>query len=250
MTAHLSEEEQIESLKRWWSENGMQTILTLVLLVGGYFGWQSWGTYQEEKTAQASDIYLEMLDVMSGLTPGQKATDEQQSVITEKADQLKSDHSGTQYARYAAMLKARLAVDNKDYDAAVAELAWAIEDDPDPALERIIRLRLARVEAARGNVETALQMLQGVDSAEMRSSYEEAKGDFYLQLGNRDAAFTAYQSARDSLQGQDAVAGSILRLKISQVQPVETDEPDSSEVFSENEDAVESGVAESEEGAS
>ena len=42
MADHITEEEQIEALKRWWDENGKQVVLAIVLTVGGYFGWQAW----------------------------------------------------------------------------------------------------------------------------------------------------------------------------------------------------------------
>ena len=64
-------------------------------------------------------------------------------------------------------------------------------------------------------------MVQGIDPAEMKSAYEEAKGDFYVQQGNTDSAFTAYQAALEANQSTDATIGSILQLKISQVQPAE-----------------------------
>ena len=38
MAEDITEEEQIEALKRWWAENGMQTVLAVVLVIGGYFG--------------------------------------------------------------------------------------------------------------------------------------------------------------------------------------------------------------------
>ena len=55
MADHLSEEEQIEAVKRWWAANGMQTILAAVLVVGGYFGWQYWEQEQQLQTDQASN---------------------------------------------------------------------------------------------------------------------------------------------------------------------------------------------------
>jgi predicted negative regulator of RcsB-dependent stress response len=78
---------------------------------------------------------------------------------------------------------------------------------------------LARVEASRGNVEAALTMVQGVDAADMQSAYEEAKGDFYMQLDNSDAAYSAYQAAIAANQSPDPMIGNILQLKLSQIQP-------------------------------
>ena len=97
-----------------------------------------------------------------------------------------------------------------------------MDSDPTPETERLVRLRLARVEAARGNLDSALQMVQGIDSADMKSAYEEAKGDFYLQQGNTAAAYTAYESALAANQSSDTMISNILQLKISQVKPAET----------------------------
>ncbi len=221
MADHLSEEEQIEALKRWWAANGMQTVLSVVLVVGGYFGWQYWEQEQQVQTDQASNAYLEMIEIVSENTPGQLLDADQQAQINAAADQLKENHSNSAYAQFAAMLKAKLAVDNNALDAAASELEWAMDNDPAPATERLIRLRLARVEAARGNIDTALQMVQGVDAAEMKSAYEEAKGDFYLLQDNSAAAFTAYESALAANESQDQMIRNILELKISQVRPSE-----------------------------
>ena len=229
MADHLSEEEQIEALKRWWAVNGMQTIAAVVLVIGGYFGWQYWGQQQNIQTDQASNVYLEMIEIVSANAAGEQLDTGQQAQINISADQLKDNHSNSAYAQFAAMLKAKLAVDNDDLDAAVVELQWALDNGPAPATERLVRLRLARVEAARGNVDVALQMVQGVYAAEMTSSYEEAKGDFYLLQGNSAAAFTAYESALASNESRDQMVTNILQLKITQVRPTEVAPGESAE---------------------
>jgi predicted negative regulator of RcsB-dependent stress response len=216
---HLSEEEQIEAFKRWWAENGLQLILALVLVVGGYFGWQSYQTQQRESAAQASEIYMGMIDIITSQPQGEPLNSERRVAVKSKADELKLDHSGSGYAQFAALLKAKLAVEIDDLDAAATELQWAMDNDPSPETERLVRLRLARVEASRGNVEAALTMVQGVDAADMQSAYEEAKGDFYMQLDNSDAAYSAYQAAIAANQSPDPMIGNILQLKLSQIQP-------------------------------
>jgi predicted negative regulator of RcsB-dependent stress response len=230
---HLSEEEQIEAFKRWWAENGLQLIAGLVLVVGGYFGWQFWQDRQQQQVEQASDLYIEMIDIVASQADGGRLSLEKEVAIGKLADQLKAEFSGSGYAQFAALLKAKLAADNKELDLAAAELQWAMDSDPTPETERLVRLRLARVEAARGNIEGALQMVQGVDPQDMKSAYEEAKGDFYMQQGNTAAAFTAYESALAANQSSDPMLSNILQLKISQVKPadsvIETSETDSQE---------------------
>lgn len=233
MADHLSEEEQIEAFKRWWAENGLQLIAGLVLVVGGYFGWQFWQDRQQQQVEQASDLYIEMIDIVASQADGGRLSLEKEVAIGKLADQLKAEFSGSGYAQFAALLKAKLAVDNKELDLAAAELQWAMDSDPTPETERLVRLRLARVEAARGNIEGALQMVQGVDPQDMKLAYEEAKGDFYMQQGNTAAAFTAYESALAANQSSDPMLSNILQLKISQVKPadsvIETSETDSQE---------------------
>lgn len=218
MADHITEEEQIEAFKRWWEENGKQTLLGIVLVVGGYFGWQAWTDHSAEKASTASLTYQEMLDTMAGLQPGDTLPEDKQLAVKLLADKLKAENSGSQYAVYAALTKAKLAVDAADLDAAVSELQWAM-DNADDVTESIARLRLARVEAARGNLDTALQLVQGVDAGEMKSAFEEAKGDFYLEQGNSAAALTAYQAALAGDTSGDASVRALLELKIDLVQP-------------------------------
>ena len=225
MADHLSEEEQIESFKRWWAENGLQIVVSVVLVVGGYFGWQGWQDSQQAQAQQASDLYIEMIDIVASQSDGGALNLQKEVAINNLANQLKADFSGSGYAQFAALLNAKIAVDNNELDRAATELQWAMDQDPEPETERLVKLRLARVEAARGNIETALQMVQGIDPAEMKSAYEEAKGDFYLQQGNTAAAYTAYESALAANDSTDQMIVNILQLKISQVKPVAVLEP-------------------------
>ncbi|MCS5586911.1 MAG: tetratricopeptide repeat protein [Porticoccaceae bacterium] len=219
MANHLSEEEQIEAFKRWWAEKGMQLAAVAAILVGGFFGWQGWENSQQEHAEQGSEIYMEIIDIVTDKKPDEPLSAGNQASINATADQLKADFSGSGYAHFAALMKAKLAVDNGDLELAATELEWVLNNDPADTTQTLVTLRLARVEAARGNVEEALQMIQGTDAGEMKSAYAEAKGDFYILLDDLESAFTAYQAALSSDQSQDSRVESILRLKLSQATP-------------------------------
>ncbi|MDB9804946.1 tetratricopeptide repeat protein [Porticoccaceae bacterium] len=220
MADHITEEEQIEALKRWWDENGKQVVLAIVLTVGGYFGWQAWTDHVEEKTAAASLVYQEMLDHISDTTAGDVVGADKQVEISQLAETLKQDYSNTQYAFYAALIKAKLAVESTDLSAAAVELQWAMDNAGETISENIARLRLARVEAAAGNLDKALQLVQGVDAGELKSAFDETKGDFYQLQGNTAAAYTAYEAAMMGIDAGNSSASQLLQLKISQVKPV------------------------------
>lgn len=226
MADFLTEEEQVEAFKNWWSENGLRLVAITVLLFGGYFGWQSWDKNQEEKAQQGSEIYMEMIEIVTSENPGQRINSEKQAAVNTLADQLKENYQDSGYGHFAALLKAKLAVDNNDLLTAASELRWVLDNNPESTTETLALLRLARVEASRGDVQGALNMIQGIDPAGMKSAYEEAKGDFYVQLGDMESAYTAYQAALLSDQSQDSRATAILRLKLSQTTPATVENND------------------------
>ena len=102
MADHITEEEQIEALKRWWEENGKQTLLGIALIVGGYFGWQAWTDHNEEQSSAASLSYQDMIENLAGLNPGEVLAEDKQLAVNLLADKLKADHSDTQYASRVA----------------------------------------------------------------------------------------------------------------------------------------------------
>jgi predicted negative regulator of RcsB-dependent stress response len=107
-----------------------------------------------------------------------------------------------------------------------------LSNKPVATLASLATLRLARVEAARGNVDTALALVEDADAGKMVSAYEEAKGDFHMSMGHYAAAYTAYQAALDTEESGNARLLSILRLKLSEAKPVEdsaTEESDAAQ---------------------
>lgn len=218
MAEHLSDEEQLESFKRWWKENGIFTIVAIVFVAGGYFGWDFWKDHQKEQAEAASSLYQKMM-VAADVEPGKYPSSQQQAIIVASAESLKAEHGDSQYARYAALLLAKLAVEKNDLDAAAEQLKWAAEN-ADEGLALITTLRLARVEAARGNLDLAISMLnKETDLQSFSSAYADAKGDFYLMKGDTAAAYEAYQQALENMTVADERLRPILELKLNQVAP-------------------------------
>jgi len=215
---HLSEEEQIEAFKQWWVDNGLKLVAAAVIAIGGTLSWQGWQGTQQEHAQQGSAIYFAMIDSMT-TEADQPLSDEKKQEIIASADQLKEEFGDSGYAHLSALLKAKLAVDTDNLDQAVTELEWVLNNDPADNLKVVTTLRLARVEASRGNADKALTIIEDQDAGKMRSVYEEAKGDFYITLGDYEAAYTAYQTAIDTEESGNSRVMSILRLKLSQAKP-------------------------------
>jgi len=186
---HMQDEADLEALKRWWDENGKGIVAAVVVAVLGTVGWQQYQGFSVSKTEAASDLYATMLAI--------QAEGGDTETLVALSAQLKAEHSGSNYARFGAMLEARVAVEADDLDAAESALRWALSaGDTRSDIGQLIQLRLARVIAAQGKETEALAILsQGSDAYPV--AYAQAQGDIHLAAGRADDALAAYRQGRD-----------------------------------------------------
>ncbi|UTW45390.1 tetratricopeptide repeat protein [bacterium SCSIO 12696] len=221
MSAHLSEEEQVEALKRWWQRNGRTTIVAVVVGVAAWWGLQQWNQQQQGQRESNSLLYSQVQE----LAQASSLNDKQRSDLLSKSHALKSQAEGSQYGWYAALMLAKLAFDEADYDRAANELQYVLDGSDDTGLKTIAQLRLARVEVTRGNLDSALELLQLAENSDMAAAYAELRGDIYMQKGDTEAARVAYQEA---LNGKAPNSGDsqLLTLKLNRVTPADAQSDD------------------------
>jgi len=213
---HLTDEEQLESLKRWWKENGLQLVLIVALSVGGWYAWQQWQGNKKIKAEMGSLVYIEMMDLASQ-APLSALPDVQREAMVEKSQILKNDYANTQYAHYARLLLAKLAVAENRFDDAAAELQAVIDNTNGEELSYVARMRLARLEMGRENYSQALDIIAGDTPPAILANVAELRGDIHLLAGDQLAARAAYQSAIDTLGSGDQRLSALLELKLNQV---------------------------------
>lgn len=215
MSDHLTEEEQLEAMKRWWKENGMWVVTAVVVSVGSYFGWGAWQDHQRAQAEAASQVYTQLLDTLAvreSETPDSEELARAQALVTE----LKTDYAHSAYAINAALLSAGSAVQSGDLDTAEQELRWVLEQKPEAAVAEVARLRLSRVLLAQGNAQAALEQVTGQPEGDsLRSDYAELRGDSHLALGDTQAAREAYEAALNSLSPQQQSRHTLLRSKLN-----------------------------------
>jgi predicted negative regulator of RcsB-dependent stress response len=209
--AYRTDDEQVEALKRWWKENGTSTLLGIVVVVGGYFGWQAWETRQAQQAEAASFSYQQLLQLSMEIE--QQPTDARYTTASHLVNTLKTDFSSTDYARYAALMQAKLQVSQGDLAEAEAELRWVLDSKPEPSMMQVSNLRLARVLFASGQVDPALALIDSAEHGEFTGSFYELRGDIESSQGNVEAARQAYQRALE--QGPVAAGGApLVRMKL------------------------------------
>lgn len=193
MESYRTEEEQVEALRRWWQENGRSTIMAIVIALSAGFGWQAWKSYDQQSTENASNIYQALLQSITVQDP----TVEQQAVSADLAVQLKDEYERSSYAQFAALHLASMAVSSDKLDDAETELRWVLSHaDKGGDVAQVTELRLARVLAAKGQEDQALEILQRAGSVAYAASYAMARGDVLLQMGRTDEARDAYADAQ------------------------------------------------------
>jgi predicted negative regulator of RcsB-dependent stress response len=213
--SYQTEEEQIEALKNWWKENGQSTVVSIVVAIAAVFGWQALQSQQQAELNAASAVYQNMLaaaDVANG-----SATPEQLATANHLAGTLKQDFPDSTYARFAALYKAKMAVEKNDLATAEQELRWVLDNGTTPELTELARLRLARVLYAQDKFEEALTQLEG-EVAAYAASYEETRGDIYLAQAKPELALLSYQKASELNQQAEATATNpLLEIKLQQL---------------------------------
>ena len=132
------------------------------------------------------------------------------------ANTLKDGFSGHSYAQYAALIQAKYAVNDGDYDAAEAELNWVLAQGPDAAIKAQTQLRLARVQFAKGELDAAMVIAEGLKDGSAAVQALELQGDVMRAQGDKAAALEAYRQA-DAInrQQENPLNNPLLKMKIN-----------------------------------
>jgi predicted negative regulator of RcsB-dependent stress response len=201
---YLTDDEQLEEVKRWLKENGAWIVGGVLVGAALIFGWRYYGSHQDDRALAASSAFS-ALNVALDVNDKAKAR--------QLADAVIQNHAGSPYADQAKLVLARLDVDDGKLDAAMAPLGEVMNGSKDVNLRSVARLRLARVQIAAAKPDEALKTLADPIPAGFAGPYHEVRGDAQAAKKATAAALTEYQAA---LAAGDAVglSASVVALKI------------------------------------
>jgi predicted negative regulator of RcsB-dependent stress response len=181
----ISEKEQIEQIRAWWSEYGGYVIGGLGLGLALLAGWNYWQNSKLEAELAGSAMY----DSLTNHVVGGKL--EEAEIV---AAELAAIYENTPYAGQAQLAMARLYMDqNRDQDA-VETLQELLDSNADEELKGVARARLARILLYQGNAQAVVDLLEGQPSGAFAAIYNDLLGDAYESLGRPEDARTAYQA--------------------------------------------------------
>ncbi len=209
MEIYSTEEQQVDAIKKWWSDNKWSVIGGIAVGIAALWGGRAWIDNQNTNAESASMQYQLM---MENLSRGQN--DE----AANQGAQLLGQHVSTPYAALASLALAKIKLEAGDSVAAAAHLRWALDNASQESVKHEARLRLARLLLADAKYDEALSTLTITDTGSYLAEYESLKGDVYVAEGKPEFARTAYTRALGAMeprmQGRD-----LLQMKLDDLGP-------------------------------
>jgi len=185
MSAYLTEEEQVEAIKKWWKENGISVVSGIAIGLAAVFGWQGWNNYQDNQGKQASVAFSQMLNAVDlG----------DMDLAGKQAELVRLDYSSSNYAVLAAMAQARIKLAAGESAAARSQLEWAIANSGDASLKRLAQLNLARILLSENDLDGAAKLADAGNGG-FAGEFAELRGDIALARKDAGAARDAYTEA-------------------------------------------------------
>ncbi len=211
MTEYLTEDEQVEQLKRLLRVYGIPALLGVLAGVLVFYGWSYYQSYRARILSHASGVYDEMLTDRA-----QNNTQETQV----QAEKLFTHYPSTPYSDMAALMLAREAILKNNFSEAEKQLNWVLKKGHSQSLRQIARLRLARLFLSQQKVDEALSELKTVDDPAFSGLIDEIRGDALLAKNQVSEAREVYQRALQELPNADEIRP-LLEMKLNNLATVE-----------------------------
>ncbi|MEM7610223.1 MAG: tetratricopeptide repeat protein [Pseudomonadota bacterium] len=201
----LTEEEQVERLKAFWSQYGMSIVIGVVLGGAGLFGWYQWQDGQRSEAEAASAMFAEVADAADAADI---------TILKSRHSALAETHPESPYVSQADLLLAALYMQRGETEEAQATLETLLARENGSVLEPLVATRLARVLIYRDQAGEALEVLERADADGYAAMFDEVRGDALVALTRYDEARAAYQAALDSAGQPQLVDANLLDMKL------------------------------------
>jgi predicted negative regulator of RcsB-dependent stress response len=185
MAYDLEEQEQLDTLKAWWKQNGQIVTMAVGAAFVGLIGYQSWTYYQHQQSLKASAQYeaLTQLDI--------KDVKQVRSV----SGQLMENFAGTPYASRAALMAARANYESGDVKSARSQIEWALSHASEDSVKAIAQLQLAALQVEDKKYDDALKTLNDKHEPSFDGLFADLKGDILVAQNKPGEAKKAYAEA-------------------------------------------------------
>lgn len=202
---YLTDDEQLENVKRIVAENWVWVVGGVVLGAALIFGYRYYESFRNDRALRAAAQFDDMTTALE-----QNDTAKARQI----ANGLIKDFPASPYADQAQLLNARLSVDGGQLADAIAPLTEVMTDSKDSELKHIARLRLARVLIASGKPDDAIKTLAEDTWGAFAGRAHQIRGDAFYAKSDVKSAVNEYKAALEGGDPTNVDAG-LLQLKIA-----------------------------------
>ena len=220
----LSEKEQIEQFRNWWSVYGGYVILGIAAGALLLFGINYYQNSKLSEQLAASTLYEALTNqVVDGNLDAAEVT----------AGRLHTEYADTPYAAQSKLALARLYMDkNRDEDAADA-LRELLAGNSGDELKHVARLRLAKILLYQDKAQEVIDLLDGQDNPAFAAAYGVVRGDAYRALDKIADARAAYEQVLMDPVAQGTVDQRLVQWKALDLPVESAEEPADSDEMQE-----------------
>ena len=186
MSVYMTEEEQLQAIKKWWLRYNTPILVLLSVVMLSVAGYRYWNWHHEKILTQASTVYERLMVSFS---------EHKNKEIRSYANQLIKEYGQTVYADAARMTLAQIYV-TKDQDEKAKQLLDEVALHSEvPAFKQIAKIRIARLLVAQKSFDQALNEIAVIDDNAYMTIVNELKGDIFLEKGDYQQAIKLYKQA-------------------------------------------------------
>jgi len=202
---YLTDDEQLEHVKRVVAENWLWVAGGVVLGAALIFGYRYYESYVNDRALRAAAQFEALTSAL--------ALDDQ-GKVRQVADGLIKEYPASPYADQAHLVLARLSVDSGKPADAIAQLTQVMSNSKDAELKHIARLRLARILTALGKPDDAIKTLADDTWGAFAGQAHEVRGDAFYAKHDIQDAVKEYQAALGAGDAGSADSA-LLQLKLA-----------------------------------
>lgn len=207
MAYDLEEQEQLATMKAWWSRYGNLLTWVLIALLAVYSGWSAWTYYQRNQSLQASQLYDELQKAVTA-----KDTPKIQRAVAD----MEEKYASTAYAQMTGLTAAKVAFDANDLKNAKVQLQWVIDHAKEEEYKAIAKVRLAGILLDEKAYDDGLKLLASDFPAAFASVVADRKGDLLTAQNKLPEARAAYQAALDKMDTKNP-GRQLIQLKLDAI---------------------------------
>ena len=189
MREDLEQQEQLDAIKGFWSENKKWIVPLVALLLIAASSYNGWNWWQNRQAVKASEALTAMESAL-----GEQSLEKARAAYKALASDFRSS---TQAALGGLQMAKALAVGGELAEART--VLQQVVDHSAPEFAWMARIRLAGVMLDENNAKAARDVLGGKPPKEFAALVEDRKGDAHAALGNKEEARSAWKAAADGL---------------------------------------------------